>query len=546
MHSYIALFWPDPGPARLIGWIIVVAFLAAVAILATRFVRTHVEAGHVPAENDRPATAMTVPGGKLSTTQFRLASLSEYRGRSEAVDANEAAAALQERAFDADQAWVRYLVAVLLFLGLMGTVVGLATTIGNLRPILDSAHVRNMGDVDNIVHAIGTVIGAMRNAFACTLLGVLSSVLCSLGAQAAESQYHRSVLQPLDEYCSRRLVPYLSRSPEYEQFSQAARELAATVERSAEVVRTQQMLQDSFGKRVTALAELLEKAGATAGGHLTGAGASVGQHLAQASRLLAKDLASGGGAVSEKLGASSLTAAAALDKAGAGLGAQMDRTTRWLASVGPTLEGALRGLAESESQMSATVSDIQASIVSLKDQLAHVEGLSGQSLDGLRQVHQKGEDYAKASADRMAVLFGDHLKRVEAAAQAGEAQMRDLGAMMADFSGRQGELIEAIRQYGQQSQGVLGTMVKSQEEHEGMIQQIAQRQLDALERQTKDAGETVRALRSLVESAEYAFRDAISTVRVAVPGREGATAPRPNGAEARSRSEHDGTPGGAR
>ena len=515
--AFTSLFWPDPGAARAIGVVIVLSFLWACILLAACLVRTRAEASEVPAPGEKPETALAVMAGRLSPTRVRLATLAEYRGRREAVDANEAASAHQERTFDANLSWVRYFVAALLFLGLMGTVVGLATTIGNLRPILDSAQVKDLNDLKNIVRAIGTVIGAMRNAFACTLLGILSSILCSLGAQTAQTHYQRRVLRPLDEYCSRRLVPFLSRSPEYDLFAQAARGLGETVSRSAEVVRAQQALQEAFGRRVEEVARLLEQAGAAAGGKLSEAGTSVGQHLAQAGRSLTKDMGIAGAALSGNLGTSSAQAAEALQTASAQLGGQMDRTARWLASVSPSLETALTTLTASQTRLAAVVGETEASVASLKAQLAGIEGLSRQSLEGLKGVHEAGEEAARASSTRMAEQFNAHLRKVEAAGLAGERQMQALASLVSEVSERQETLLRTVEAYTQRTDGTLGSLVKSQEQHAGTIQDISRQQLTALEAQMNDFRGAVGALKGLIEDVEVAFRDAVSTVQVAAP-----------------------------
>ena len=514
---FASLFWPDPGAAQIIGVVILTAFSCAFILIVIRLARTHQEAAEVPAPGEKPESALTVQSGKLSPTQFRLATLAEYRGRREAVDANEAASAHQERTFDADLSWVRYFVASLLFLGLMGTVVGLATTIGNLRPILDSAQVKDLNDLKNIVHAIGTVIGAMRNAFACTLLGILSSILCSLGAQIAQTQYQRTVLRPFDEYCSRRLVPFLSRSPEYEQFSQAARGLGETVSRSSELVRAQHVLQETFGRRVEEVARLLEQAGSAAGGKISEAGTVVGQHLAQASRAMTKDMGIAGAALSGNLSNSSVQASDALRTASTDMGAQMDRTTRWLASISPSLETALTTLAETQTQLAVIVGETRTSIISLKTQLIGIEGLTGQSLEGLKEVQEAGEEAARASSIRMGDQFNAHLRKVEAAGIAGERQMQTLADMVLELSERQAMLLKTVDVFTKSSDGTLGSLIKSQEHHVGMIANISRQQLIALEAQMNDIRGAVSALRGLIEDVEVAFRDAVGTVQVSVP-----------------------------
>lgn len=511
--TFFSLLRPDTTLTIGIACVIWGAFFVALFILAIRIGLTWKEAQDVPKDDTLPTSALVQPDEKLSATQFRLLSLGGYQGRSEAVDANEAAGALQERGFEISLSWVRYFVSALLFLGLMGTVVGLASTIGHLSPVLQSGQVQKVGDLKKIVQAIGEVVKTMQNAFACTLLGILTSLLCSLGAQLALWQYQQFVLRPLDKYCSRRLVPFLSRSPEYDRFVQAASDLRATVVRAGEVINQQQSLQKVFSDRLAALITQLEAAGEgasknliKAGQTVTDAGVATGQQLIQAGRSVTRDLHEAGQAVSGSLVDASNKTSQALTKAGTELAVQMDRTTNWLSEIGPTMEESLAQLTDTQTKVGDVVGQMLDSLTILKQQLADAQHLTGQSVNGLKQVHLQGEEYARTSSDRLAKLFEEHLNKIEAF----DEQRQALATILKDVAARQEALVTTISDYGRLSQRGLEAMVKTQENHAGVVQKNSADQLKALQSQTRDLASAIHALQSLIDSAEYAFRDAVS------------------------------------
>ena len=517
-------FWPDPGPAQTIGFVILIVFAAALVRLIVSAIEAWQQSRLVPRESDTPQQTLAVVSdsiGGAATVLGRLRVLSMYAGRAEALDASETVSAQQERAFDASLSWVRYAVSALLFLGLTGTVLGLAGTISNLRPILESAHVREMKDLDNIVHAISDVIGAMRNAFACTLLGIVASLLASLGAQAVLWYFQRAVLQPLDTYCSLTLVPFLSQSREYEAFSQASKEISATVAQLDKVVRAEQILLATFGQRASAATDALEKSGRAAAVALTQAGAALTQAGADAGQGLARSSRDAAGKITASVNT---------------LGEQMDKTTRWLAQTGTTMQEALQALALGQAAVTTAVQQTKKAVAPLEQILTNLQTTAEQSLDDLQKVYQAGEEQASASAGRVEELFAGRLSDMAKSYEGASRESRDaalaLEALMrthlggfettlSDLAQRQEALLSAVAQlreithaemsdYAKQALGTLGSLAKSQTNHAGEMQTISQAQSAALKAMTGELSVAVRALSGLVQNAEVAFRDAVN------------------------------------
>ena len=517
MGTIFAFFWPDPGPARIIGYVIVISYALVLVRLIMSAITIAKAYKCIPNMYDTPqATLASVSSnnGEPNTVQGRLRALSMYNGRKEALDASEALAAQQERAFDASMSWVRYAVSALLFLGLTGTVLGLANTIGNLQPILKSAQVHELKDLDNIVHAISEVVGAMRNAFACTLLGVIFSLLTSFGAQITQWLFQRWIMQPLDAYCSQTFVPFLSQSREYEQFSQAAKDIGVSVIHFDKIVRAEQELLTSFGQKTAASIEAITRSAQVASTILTDAGTKVRQDLVK----------------------SSSEAAVRISESGNSLGAQMDKTTHWLSETGVGVHELLRSVNDSQAEIIAAIQATRTNVAPLREILISLQATAEQSLADLHEVFKTGEANIISSTGRFENLFSQHLASMAESytnsgkhtEQAGTALIELLSSNLAGLNttlkeiGEQQEaLLIGISQfkdtthvelsdYGKQSLGTLGALLKSQANHSGQMLTITQSQSDSLKKMTADLGQAVSALKSLIQTAENAFRDAVN------------------------------------
>jgi len=92
----------------------------------------------------------------------------------------------------------------LLLAGLLGTVFGLAGTVGTLNDSLGSA--LQAQTLPEVVSSLQDTIGHMRNAFSCTLWGIFTAVLASLGLRRL---HHEAVeaLNAADQTVLREIVP---------------------------------------------------------------------------------------------------------------------------------------------------------------------------------------------------------------------------------------------------------------------------------------------------------------------------------------------------
>jgi hypothetical protein len=173
---------------------------------------------------------------KDSSVRIRLEALLRHARSRHAVDASETLSAMQESAFNGLLSWPRYFVSVLIFLGLIGTVIGLANTIGSLHNLM-----RPGADAATLIFNVTTPIGG---AFTATITGIFGSVTLSLFVQMAMAKYEHRVLKPLDDLCSSVLVPILSQSPEYNRFLEASKTLAFTTSGMNDLVATSKELAE--------------------------------------------------------------------------------------------------------------------------------------------------------------------------------------------------------------------------------------------------------------------------------------------------------------
>lgn len=217
--SSLRIFIPDEGLTRVIGGLISLVFVVSLVIvlgrraLAYREVRFLRDAAQRVRGSDSATLTAYLDGQvetRASPTTRRFAALTRYEMQPGLVEAAEALGAQQEREFEASLLWPHHAIGVLVLLGLLGTLVGLSSTVGTLKPFLDTLQIRRVEEIEKIVQQIGLVMGAMRNAFACTLDGVAASVLLGWATRACAAHYQRRVLLPADELSLRELVPVYS------------------------------------------------------------------------------------------------------------------------------------------------------------------------------------------------------------------------------------------------------------------------------------------------------------------------------------------------
>lgn len=151
---------------------------------------------------------------------------------------------------------LRMLPNSLMMIGLFGTVVGLAGVVGTLSPQLDSA--LDLGNPTDLKAALGQTLAEMQTAFACTIYGVLFSLIVAR-ALGSTSRLQSTVLQVAEEITIYEFAPILlpeSQEAQIEDFRQVLRDSQRFLDDFRESVR---VAADSFHFALMAAGETTRK-----------------------------------------------------------------------------------------------------------------------------------------------------------------------------------------------------------------------------------------------------------------------------------------------
>ena len=147
---------------------------------------------------NRPGHRMTVAPRLL----VPLAALLRTRGVNRAISANSTRSILDSVASRIDEARdiTRYIVNLLIFLGLLGTFYGLATTVPavveTIRSLAPSQNDTGLSVFDNLMTGLEAQLGGMGTAFSSSLLGLAGSLvvgLLELFASHGQNRFYREL-----------------------------------------------------------------------------------------------------------------------------------------------------------------------------------------------------------------------------------------------------------------------------------------------------------------------------------------------------------------
>lgn len=147
---------------------------------------------------DRPGHRMTVAPRLLAP----LAALLRTRGVNRALSASSSRSILDSVSTRIDEARdiTRYIINLLIFLGLLGTFYGLATTVPavveTIRSLAPSQNDSGLSVFDNLMTGLEAQLGGMGTAFSSSLLGLAGSLvvgLLELFASHGQNRFYREL-----------------------------------------------------------------------------------------------------------------------------------------------------------------------------------------------------------------------------------------------------------------------------------------------------------------------------------------------------------------
>jgi hypothetical protein len=156
---------------------------------------------------------------------------------------------------------VRYLLGVMVFLGLIGTFWGVLLTVGGVQKVLESLEPDRIADaaqfVEQLKGSMGGLLGGMSTAFSTSLFGLGGSVI--LGFLDAQTRRARSaVLSDLDRFVVTALIPATA-VYEARTVGQPAVSRRRVPPAELQVIASQQALAENFRR----LAEVMANQSAT-------------------------------------------------------------------------------------------------------------------------------------------------------------------------------------------------------------------------------------------------------------------------------------------
>jgi hypothetical protein len=146
----------------------------------------------------RPGHDATIPPGLL----LPLAALLRGRGRGSQISSSSASSILDSVATRLDELRdiTRYIVSLLIFLGLLGTFYGLATTVpavvDTIRSLAPEGNESGLQVFDNLMSGLEAQLGGMGTAFSSSLLGLAGSLvvgLLELFAGHGQNRFYRQL-----------------------------------------------------------------------------------------------------------------------------------------------------------------------------------------------------------------------------------------------------------------------------------------------------------------------------------------------------------------
>lgn len=132
--------------------------------------------------------------------------------------------------------FIRFVISILLILGLLGTVFGLSIAVQNIVPAIQDA--QNLADVKTLANALTKTMGGLYTAFNTTLVGLGCTFLLSMFVFIVQRQERRFLFE-LEYFTTYELMPYILISDEAEAntlYVEAVERSANDIAQAAEVL----------------------------------------------------------------------------------------------------------------------------------------------------------------------------------------------------------------------------------------------------------------------------------------------------------------------
>ncbi|PQO22795.1 biopolymer transporter ExbB [Rhodobacteraceae bacterium WD3A24] len=223
---------------------------------------------------DQPGHHITIPPRLLAP----LAALLRSRGRHSHISASSARSILESVATRIDEARdiTRYIVNLLIFLGLLGTFYGLATTVPavveTIRSLAPAGEESGLAVFDRLMTGLEAQLGGMGTAFSSSLLGLAGSLvvgLLELFAGQSQNRFYRELEEWLSSITR---LGVASDGGEGEgpadlttltaSLSRMAEHMEAMRDAQAEAEAGRAQLDSQMGQLAEAVERLAERAGA--------------------------------------------------------------------------------------------------------------------------------------------------------------------------------------------------------------------------------------------------------------------------------------------
>jgi hypothetical protein len=238
---------------------------------------------------DRPGHEATIPPALL----LPLAALLRGRGRGSKISSSSASSILDSVATRLDELRdiTRYIISLLIFLGLLGTFYGLATTVpavvDTIRSLAPEDNQTGIQVFDNLMTGLEAQLGGMGTAFSSSLLGLAGSLvvgMLELFAGHGQNRFYRQLEEWLSSITRLGVAGDTEAGGEMGAIIQVldgmAEQMEAMHRQQIDADRERAQLDQALGYLVEAIDRLAESGGAGRGADASDTGAAL-DHVAR-------------------------------------------------------------------------------------------------------------------------------------------------------------------------------------------------------------------------------------------------------------------------
>jgi biopolymer transport protein ExbB/TolQ len=302
--------------------------------------------------------------------------------------------------------WVRAAPNLYMLLGLFGTVLGLASSIGSLGPqVASAATAVNPGQLSQ---ALGVTLTQMQDAFGCSLWGIILALISAFVLTSFGGTRSR-FLSEVERYALVELVPAtLPRSSE-EMFERQQKLIKGTANTFREFDKTMNETIAKFDGLIGATGATVEKTLDRLGGvaaqmdsslsRITDGVEALGSQLSSSATALARAQEEG----ASRLAAAQVTAAQAFESAEGKLGAQ--------------LSGQVQMMEKVQGSLAAHADTILGNMTSVSNRLDNTVAAFRDSSDVARVETQNLKSHLDDSFRRLAEVLGEQVQENQRAVQ---------------------------------------------------------------------------------------------------------------------------------